>query len=384
MKKTYLLFTRGSFFFLGVCCLLSCSFDEDTIEDSSPAYDLVVFGRTNQGVFQANLTDDNEPEYHNLTNDQGVALNSFLMNVNNGDELFGYYYYPNGFQGGYTVWEKNISNNAASTYIDFCNETDIETAYFPQVHNDYITVFTAELISTGNRVLNLRIYNKVLDICTKTSIGVADQFQQLTRLIVGDKILTYHFNNSGQTVLTKIALDTGAIEGQLTFDNSGAATVQNDKIYFYPSSTEVNQFTYDLATLQLLDTSLVGVNPFLGTGLFKTQIKGNSILIDRYYVQPAQFSTFPALLDLDTGEINMIADLGTINNNLTAHLDSDLALETSQFYTIGLDEEIIVGSYTLFDFNLTTIEYGIYYSEFSGNILNSIPIDFMADDLIIR
>lgn len=356
---------------------------DDGDNEANIPVNVTVLGRNSNSVIQANIDEGTTTTYSNLTESLGVPFNGRLMALNNYESLFGYHF-PNLVDNGYTVWEKNIDTDVGTIYNGFCNETSIETPYFPQVANDYITVFTAELISTGNRMLNLRIFNKDLDLCSKTSIGIADQFQQLSRLMVEDKILTYHFNSLGQAIITKIDLITGAIEGQLTFESGGAATVMESKLYFYPSSGESSQVTYDFATFQLIETITFPIDPFLGTGLFKAQYLDNSILIDRNYVQPAMFSTFPALLDQDTGDILRLTDLGFINSNLISFLDSDLAIETSQTYTVDLDNFILVGSFILFNFDLTIIEYGIYYAKFDGTILGAVPIDFRADKVIIR
>ena len=363
--------------------LFSCNVSDDLNSDAKILVDITVLGRNNNSVLQADINRNLNITNFNLTETLGINPNSQLMDVHNYENIIGYYFSPP-FDDSYSVWEKTISTNQGVIYNEFCNETTIETPYFPQVSEDYLTVFTAELVSTGNRVLNLRIYNKALDFCSKTSIGIADEFQQLTRLIIENKILTYHFNNQGETVITKMSLETGAIEGQLTFTTSGAATVRNNTLYFYPSSGSDSQISYDLNTFQFLESSSFGTIPISNRGLFKTEWIDNSILIDRNYIQPAEFTMFPALLNQDSGDITMLADLGTTSSNLISYLNSDLAIQMSQSYTVDIDKNIIVGSYTLFNFDVTIIEYGVYFAYFSGEILGTVPIDFSAEKIIIR
>ena len=336
------------FIFLTTCIIyfFSCSQNDDSIPQSQVPVNITVLGTDLSSILQTNIDEGTSVTTFDLTNDLGVNPNSILMDLHNYENTFGLYF-PPPFVADYTVWEKNVHTNEGIVYNDFCVESTIETAYFPQVSDDYITVFTAELISTGNRILNLRIYNKTLGFCTKTSIGVSDQFQQLSRLIAGNSILTYHFNDQGQTVITKISLNTSAVEGQLTFETEGAATVRGDKLYFYPISGDIRQISYDLSTLQLIGPASFSINPFLGTGLFKTESQGNSILIDGNYNQPFEFATFPALLDQETGDISQLADLAEINMGLIAYLDSDLAIDVSQDYTVDLDNNILIGSFIL-------------------------------------
>jgi len=363
--------------------LFSCNLSDDIGEEARIPIDVTVFGRDTNSVFQTDISQGETKTNYNLTESIGVPANGRLMTIHNYENIFGYYFSPP-FDNSYTVWEKNIDTNEDLVYSEFCNETSIETPYFPQVSEDYLTVFTAELVSTGNRVLNLRIYNKALGFCSKTSIGVSDEFQQLSRLIVGDKILTYHFNNQDETVITKMSLETGAIEEQLIFDTAGAATVKDNTLYFYPRLGSESLARYDFATFQFLDSSNFGESTIFNTGLFKTESIDSSILIDRNYIQPAQFTTFPALFNQGSGEITMLADLNTVNSNLISYLDSDLAIQLSQSYAVDINNNIIVGSYTLFNFDVTVVEYGIYYSYFSGEILGTVPIDFAADKVIIR
>ncbi|MBT8304262.1 MAG: hypothetical protein KJP09_07310, partial [Bacteroidia bacterium] len=212
--------------YISSCLFFACSEIDDGENEANIPVDVTVLGRNSNSVFQVDIVEGTTTTYSNLTESLGVPFNGRLMDLNNYESLLGYHF-PNLVDNGYTVWEKNIDTSIGTVYNGFCNETSIETPYFPQVAEDYITVFTAELISTGNRMLNLRIFNKDLDLCSKTSIGIADQFQLLTRLIVDDKILTYHFDSLGQAIITKIDLNTGAVEGQLTFDSGGAATVRN-------------------------------------------------------------------------------------------------------------------------------------------------------------
>lgn len=365
------------------CFLFSCNISDDSNNDAHSLVDVTVLGKNNSSVLQTDINKDLSVTSYNLSATLGIHPNSQLMDVRNFENIFGYYFSPP-FEDNYTVWEKTINTNQGTIYNEFCNETTIETPYFPKVSEDYITVFTAELVSTGNRVINLRIYNKALGFCSKTSIGIADEFQQLSRLIVENKILTYYFNNQGETIITKMSLETGAIEGQLTFETSGAATVRNNTLYFYPSSGNESQISYDLNTFQFLESSSFGINPISRRGLFKTEWIDNSILIDRNYIQPSEFIMFPALLNQDSGEITMLADLGTTSSNLISYLNSDLAVQMSQSYAVDIEKNIIVGSYTLFNFDATIIKYGIYFAYFSGEILETVPIDFSADKIIIR
>jgi len=376
-------FTLYIFSFTCIISFFSCSQNDDTDPQIRIPVNITILGTDLNSIFQANIDAGTNVTTYDLTETLGVDPNGILMDLHNYENTFGLYF-PPPFVGDYTVWEKNVNTNEGIVYTDFCIESTIETAYFPQVSDDYITVFTAELVSTGNRILNLRIYNKASGFCTKTSIGVSDRFQQLTRLIVGNSILTYHFNVQGQTVITKISLDTSAIEGQLTFENAGAATVRGDKLYFYPSSGDIRQISYDLATLQMIEPSNFSVNPFLGTGLFKTESRGNSIVIDGNYIQPNEFPTFPALLDQETGDISQLADLSIINAGLNSYLDSDLAIDVSEDYTVDLNNDILIGSFILFNANVTIVAYGVYYASFSGEILGTAPIDFAASKIIIR
>jgi len=377
-KRLPFLIIFTAFFYIFQACSL-----ENNTNNPKTLPDITVLGRDVNSVFQVNILQGTSIANFNLTQTLGVPVNSRLMDLHNFDTTFGYYFSPPN-NDNYTVWDKNINTDRGLVYNNFCNETALETPYFPQVSDNYITVFTAELVSTGNRVLNLRIYDKTLDLCFKTSIGITDQFQQPTRLIAGNSILTYHFDNGGQTVITKLSLATGAIEGQLTFDTSGAATTRDGSLYFYPSSGEVSQMEYNLETLQFVRSSNFNTPPFLGEGLFKTAAFNIGILIDRNYIQPFQFTTFPALLDQDTGEISKLADLGVISTNLISDLETDLAVETSQFYTVDLDKNVMIGSYILFNFDVSIIQYGVYYADFSGAILGTFPIDFNADKIIIH
>lgn len=373
------------FIFLSTCLIsfFSCSQSDDIAPQAQIPINITVLGADLNSILQANIDEGTNVTTYNLTDNLGVNPNSILMDLHNYENTFGLYF-PPPFVGEYTVWEKNMNTNEGIVYNDFCIESTIETAYFPQVSDDYITVFTAELVSTGNRILNLRIYNKALGFCTKTSIGVSDQFQQLSRLIAGNSILTYHFNDQGQTVITKISLETSAVEGQLTFDAEGAVTVRGDKIFFYPSTGDRTQVIYDFATLQMIESSNISVRPFLGTGLFKTETQGNSILIDGNYIQPFEFPTFPALFDQETGNISQLADLAIINIGLIANLDSELAIDVAEEYTVDLNNNILVGSFVLFNTNVTVVEYGVYYASFSGEILGTVSIDFPASKIIIR
>ncbi len=374
-----------SFIFLSTCIIsfFSCSQNDDTKPQTQIPINITVLGTNQSSILQANIDEGTNVTNYDLTDNLGVDPNSILMDLHNYENTFGLYF-PPPFVGDYTVWEKNVNTNEGIVYTDFCIESTIETAYFPQVSDDHITVFTAELVSTNNRTLNIRIFNKALGFCTKTAIGLSDQFQQLTRLIAGNSILTYHINDIGQTVITKISLDTSAVEGQLTFETEGAVTVRGDKLYFYPISGDIRQISYDLATFQLIGRSDFSVNLFLSAGLFKTESQGNSILIDGNYIQPFEFPTFPALFDQETGVMTQLTDLAIIKAGLISYLDSDLAIDMSEDYTVDLNNNILIGSFILFNSNVTVVEYGVYYAKFSGEILGTAPIDFTASKIIIR
>lgn len=372
-----------------ICVILyvfitSCSQDDGGSNNTSTIANITVLGKSSSAIFQADVA-SNSPEVatYNLTQDSGVDVNSFIMETNNNDDQIGFYFYSNFNFNGFTIWEKNLITNQTTTYpIGFCNEASSEETYFPRITENYITEFVVEPSGTSSSVLSLRVFNKNSQFCSKLIFGSVSQFQSLRSVIIDNIIYTYHFNSANEAFITKLNLETLVVEDQLTFNERGYATIKDDKLYYIKNGDNSQQI-YNLQTFELLDTMAFNTNVFLNDGLYKPQIRNNALLIDVAYPQPSLFITYPALLDLNSGEVTLLADLTNVRNNLIPLLTEALSVDISDLYAVDLNNNILVGTYTVLDSN-SVENYGVYFADFDGTIISQTSITFPVQEIIFR
>lgn len=387
MKRPFLVIKYGALIY--VSCLLSffsCNQDDDANNMVSEDLSATVFGNNNNSILQATIsTNTTEAITYNLTESSGVDSNSFIMTTNNGDDRVGFYFYTNFNFNGFTVWERNLLTNETLVYPNgFCNEADTEETFFPEVTANYITTFVVEPSGTSASSLSLRIYNKSTNFCSKTFIGSVSQFQSLKSVIIDDVILTYHFNHLDQAFITKINLATGLLEGQLTLNQRGFATINAGQLYYYTLNDNNSLKVYDIDSFNLLSNTSFNTTIFLTDGLYTTETTNDSFLIDLFYPQPSPFITFPALLNKNTGETTQVVDLNSIRNNLLPLLqENTLSVSISSTYKVDLQKNILVGSYSLV--NSSSIEnYGVYFANLDSTIIGYTSLAFPVQNIIIN
>jgi len=360
----------------------SCSTNNVIDESSELIPDIVVFGTTSTAVMQANITSGNSTNSIDLTQLFGVDPNSSFMPINSNSNLVGYYLFPQGSYGNYSVWEKDIVTDVFSEYTTPCGLVIDEPYFFPKVFEDIIAIFSTSGGPNNTTLLSLNIFNKDSGFCTQISLGETSAIQRPFRIMKGDEILTYHVRPNQESVITKINVSTGIIEDELIHNGQASVVLQGDILHAYLRVPNLQHLRYNFDSFGFNGQNSVSNNLFLETGLFETSFNANDMLIELPYLQPSQFSHGPALLNLDSGEFNRIADIPQIEANLVAFLDINEQVELSDFYEIALEENLITGAYYVG--TSTEGNYGIYFANLDGTMLSTTNLDFEPEKIIFR
>ena len=362
----------------------ACSNDDNLNEDTGITIpNITVLGRTNDAIIQANIVTGNSISLINLTQQLGVDPASSVMPISNNSNLIGFYRFPQGPYGNYTVWEKDIETEFSSEYNTPCGLVLDEPYYFPKAFEDIITVFSTAEGTNNTTLLSLNIFDKNSGSCSQVNLGETSPVQRPLRIMKGNFILTYHVNTQQESIITKINASTGAVEDELIHNSQVSAVLQGDIIHLYIQATDLQHLRYDFNSFGFNGASIASDNLFLETGLFETSFDANEMLINLPYLQPSQFSQGPALLNLDSGEFRRIVDIPQIKANLVGFINTTEQVELSDFYEVALDKDLIIGAYFEGN-NVTDGNYGLYFANLDGSILSNLVLGFEPEEIILR
>ena len=175
-------------------------------------------------------------------------------------------------------------------------------------------------------------------------------------------------------------MNTNKKEKELIFDDNFRATIRDNElhIFFYNGDYEIyNADNLDLKRKSNLDLKFFSEYP----GFFKTQFIGNEMLFKLLYAQPSPVSYGPATIDLTTGEILTGLDFNLVAfwRELGGLLNASVGITT---YSVDLKSNLVVVGFE--NTNQNNKSGGVVYSNFDGEILKIVELEFIPDKIIIR
>lgn len=328
-----------------------------------------------EAVFQLNIFNNATAiEEFDLSNDLGVPFEFERLDVS-GDLLTFYDVTFNNF----SVYQKDLVTGSTFVSEVICPLDLGETRFFPLNSENKLLIFSVVPNGCSPLMNNLYIRDKGTDVCNK--IRLQDSFDcnsNFSGIVIGETAYLSQLLSNGQARVFKFNLNTMEEEEEVFINGAFKATVDEDTFYVFTENTLVMYNSADLSFKNSanLSTSLGGQLD----GWFKTSFNGDQMLIDIQYPQPSAIEQGPAIFDLGSGEISEGNDtfFFDLREQLSTELGTDLFYSA---YTVDMSNETILVAYQT---GLGQDFGGVVLTNFEGEILSRIELEFEVQKLILR
>ena len=357
--------------------------DGETIPNNSQNQDadipskVTVISEDQEAIYQIDVQTDKESltEY-NLTQTIG-ALPSYRSKYINGTQVS--YVYKEA-QEVKAVF-KDVANQNSQSY-DLTSKLDdpYQGVNYGNAIEDYLLVFNR----SGPKYEDLSVFATNVNNGSSRKITFGKGTSYSSTILYEGGWLVLKFNDlSGNDVLASINLESGEVNTKV-FNGSYFAFLAGGQIHMVSCNSKYE--IYDVLDLSLMDSGSLDVCNYLldwtwRSGLNKTQVDGNDLLVHMQPLQPSPDLTSPGVYDLTTGE--MIEDkmiLTSIRLELyKLYPQTYIKMNT---YTVDLARKHIVIGYEKDDGN-GVLSGGLIFTDFSGEILKEIILNRPPQEIII-
>ncbi|WP_276389140.1 hypothetical protein [Eudoraea chungangensis] len=367
-------------FWFGVfTLLLSCSNDDEGIEDTSvsnfPSYS--VIGENFQGVFQFNYDGlDESGQLINLTEENNV-LREYLT-LRQVSETLTFFIFS---AGKFSAVQRNYITGETNFVNEFYTDSNERSVIWGATSESQI--FMANYSPRGSTNFGVRI----IDLVTQeeedliVDFDVNNVYQPL--YLNGRLFLGYMDSNSNHKLAV---VDTNLNTLIRTFDFGQFAPsifIAKDKnigIISGNNSSDYSFTLYDISSLEPIQEESLIINRFFSPGAIQTQAEfaNNGLYYLNFYFQPSPISFGPAYYDFVQKE-NTIIDMVSIAQEVQDEIG--IPLEISAFDYEEESDTFLVG-YTTFE-SPDLLKGGILIISREGELLLREALDF-APDYFIR
>ncbi len=375
MKKLY-------FYLTLIILSFGCSnsdLDENNL-NSTLQKDITIIAKENNQYYQIDVLNNSKNIITtNLSETLGIEYPYLVLNTS--PSLISFFKMAG---NSFPVFQKNIITSETYIRNQFCDLDSQEGRNFPTNSDKKLILFTYEYnensISNADIINNfIRIYDKQTENCVKLLIGSGELYSRKSTIVIGENIYVYYTNKERKPEIVKINLITNKIEEELIFDNIFRATISDNELHIFSNGEHE---IYNTLNFEMISKSSLNLNNLLGyPGLFETSFKDNEMLIDLPYAQPSPVEYGPATIDLTTGEIikGLENNLLDVWRDLGDHLKASVGITT---YSVDLKSNLIViGFEKISQYNKSG---GVVYSNFKGEILKIVELEFIPNKIIIR
>ncbi|MBT8270653.1 MAG: hypothetical protein HKO90_03010 [Flavobacteriaceae bacterium] len=363
-------------------CLFTCSSDTNDNDGNDGGSgitfpDVTIIGEASDEVLQTDfteVTDESETEVEfNLSTDLGLIPDYDYLNLD-GDLISFFEVFP-----GVEVYQKNLFTQNFYVATDFCDMDFYEVELLATNSSDRIIIVTLE----PNDQLNVRIFNPSTGDCIKIPAGVG--FQGLcciSATVYNNSVYMAHRINNGDKRIARISLSTLQLEEEITFTQEAVATFRNNEMLVFLFDGNYN--SYDPQSFDLIsENGPFGTINYLNfsPGLFKSQFQGDKILIDYGYAQPSLIDKGPALLNLNSGELEEGSDgfLFTVSSGLADRYQTSIGIGP---YAVDLSSGLIVVGFA--NYATSPPSGGVVYTNFNSDLNKIIQTSYVPNKVIIR
>jgi len=365
MKKCTLLLLSGLLF------SLSCAEQETDFEFEETANlpSFTAIGEDLETVWQLDFDGVSETVQ---TQDIGQQLDinaNYLTLRQNGNQL-SFYSFDSGF---FDLSQKNVETGEIAIYDRFYLNTDERSVVWGiNSETDVFFGFFAPLGSTNLALRKIEIGDfEGQDFSLEANITrLYPPLYENGKLFIPyqDGVGTFKVS-AYDTLLEQVVLtlNFGDARPSIFTDSDG-----NLAVLKFQDATGVILDIYDFESLQLLQSTPLNLNQIFSIGAIEAELRGDELVYEYTYVQPAALATGPAVFNIGAQQNSVLA-LGQVIDSIETNSTKDLAI-TTQRYSFD-DAAFYVGYLNLAA--ESTIEGGVFVLSNDGELLKNIEVDFV-------
>jgi len=365
-------FLRACIFLSSLLSLIACSSDdgEDIDENRNFPVDIIYYhiDPFDFDLYQVDLIrDTSNITITNLTSQFGI---SSAARLSRNEDLIAF-----GGLGQDPIFaERNLQSLDINTYDNICDETVIFSGLSTQNYVAYGAM--------DNDLPGIVAFSKSSGDCNKISFDSQDEFILANNITtVSDHlIIVTRVGFDPELELKVLDLASGSVRSRMAITFDDRLTLRGDEIFSFAADGTYK--TYDL-DLQVTGEGGFDYYNFLQSGpLFQSSWNGTQLAVFQVTPQPFVVSAVPFVVDIESGDIVLEADISFDLLNQAR----DLNIENFSFinnFRIDIAKKVIIMPFTTFDGDSQTQGTGFITADFNGNITSQVSLDLVARDIFI-
>lgn len=351
-------------------CLLGCSSDNELPSDSSESNraSFIAVGEDLDKVYQYSYDGTTDTGItSDLTNELGI-LPTYLT-LRQQEELLSFYTFSDGL---FSLALKDLSNGITETYPDFY--TNVAERSVTWGTNSRTKVFFGYFGPAGSR--NLGVLELDFMGPGAKDIVIAFAVEATFQPLFHNGILYVSFrDNLGNYKLAAFDSNTGGVTNTLDFGPTPYSFLisKDGELAIFKNEPESILERYDTTNLSFLDSKTLSRNFTFPAGpIFDAFLVDEKIYFNLSYPQPSQFSSGPAIYDIEKQELELL-DLFSLVNEVEQQLGQSVQITTQVYHQP--DEVFLIGYATFGD----EILGGVIQASKEGELLGNTTFPFFPN-----
>lgn len=362
--------------FLVLIVYVSCSPTDnpEEAENSAELFEVSVFAKDRESVFQVDLKRNNEnPTVTNLSETMGAPFNYNDLKIKGSGISF---FRLEG--SSYAVSHKNVATGNIINSDLMCEPGESEMRLFPIVSENELAMVTS--VKTGeNQYENyLKIYEGTGSACDRILLQGIDIRKRAGLFLHQGKVFAYQQEGTGVFALIKLNRETGEQEEKITFDTEFRVSMNEENIFIvFP---EGNWQSYSLENFSPQNEGDVASRYLIAeSGIYNYTFHGDRMTFQLPYPQPSALASAPAVYDWAENEVTHGGDsfLLDVLQEAEREMEQSLRITTTK---VNLENNIIVAGYEQLR---SEVKGGILYLTFDGEIIENVRLDLIPFEIMI-
>lgn len=352
--------------------ITSCSSDDVAMDDTETKVESIsvnAIGADGEAIYLYSNEGTQDPgETINLSNELG--LGSDYLTLRQVGNTLSFYTFN---QGKFSLFQKDIATGGVQTYIDFYTNNQARSIVWGT--NDEETVFFGYYNPEGTT--NLAIQNVGLDNFQGSDLSLEFNINQLYQPLYHDgKLYVTYKNGSLDYKISVYDTATFALVQTLEYGTEAPSILIDDNgnlaVFKFNETAAVNLEIRDVDTLIVLEEQDFEWTQRFIPGPMNAELKDGKLYYGYEYSQPFDLQAGPAVLDIASGE-NQILDLLGVINEIESAQDISTYLVWQQY---DPKQELFLVSYGVFN-DSPLLSGGMLILSPDGSVINNIELPFV-------